>query len=108
MFFVVDRYYHGGRYQTSSRLWAFIDILLSFVNLMKEPISACSSLWSLYLAELYKNLFEDFEVRNAQFGLTDTTLVFRVVVSVEDDDYSCRNKEVTSEERYRAGSVSDA
>lgn len=64
--------------------------------------------WSLYLAELYKNLFEDFEVRNAQFELTDTTLVFRVVVSVEAEDYSYRKKEVTSEERYRAGSVSDA
>jgi predicted DNA-binding ribbon-helix-helix protein len=63
--------------------------------------------WSLYLAELYKNLFEDFEVSNAQFGLTDTTLVFRVVVSVEDEDDSCRNNEVTSEERYRASSVSD-
>jgi predicted DNA-binding ribbon-helix-helix protein len=64
--------------------------------------------WSLYLAELYKNLFEDFEVGNTQFELTDTTLVFRVVVSVEDEDYSRRNNEVTSEERYRAGSVSDA
>jgi predicted DNA-binding ribbon-helix-helix protein len=39
--------------------------------------------WSLYLAELYKNLFEEFEVRNAQFELTDTTLVFEVVVSTE-------------------------
>jgi hypothetical protein len=39
--------------------------------------------WSLYLAELYKNLFEEFEVRNAQFELTDTTLVFEVAVSKE-------------------------
>jgi hypothetical protein len=31
--------------------------------------------WSLYLAELYKNLFEEFEVRTTQFETTDSTLV---------------------------------
>ncbi|MFL6522687.1 MAG: hypothetical protein ACJ71B_04315 [Nitrososphaera sp.] len=42
--------------------------------------------WSLYLAELYKNLFEEFEVRTAQFETTDSTLVSEVVVSMEEEE----------------------
>jgi hypothetical protein len=30
--------------------------------------------WSLYLAELYKNLFEEFEVRTTQFETTDSSV----------------------------------
>jgi hypothetical protein len=39
--------------------------------------------WSLYLSELYKNFFEEFGIRNAQFDLTDSTLAFEIVVPVE-------------------------
>lgn len=67
--------------------------------------------WSLYLAELYKNLFEEFEVRTTQFEMTDTTLVFEVEVSIEEDEEegcSYRNMESTIEDRYRVGRISDA
>jgi predicted DNA-binding ribbon-helix-helix protein len=48
--------------------------------------------WSLYLAELYKNLFEEFEVRNAQFDMTDSTLAFEIVVPIEGkQDHLHRN-----------------
>jgi predicted DNA-binding ribbon-helix-helix protein len=43
--------------------------------------------WSLYLAELYKNLFEEFEVRNAQFDMTDSTLAFEIVVPIEGPEH---------------------
>ena len=36
--------------------------------------------WSLYLAELYENLFEEFEVRTTQFETTGSTVVSEVVV----------------------------
>jgi predicted DNA-binding ribbon-helix-helix protein len=39
--------------------------------------------WSLYLSELYKNFFEDFGIRNAQFDLTDSSLAFEIVVPIE-------------------------
>ena len=39
--------------------------------------------WSLFLSELYKNLFEEFGIRNAQFDLTDSTLAFEIVVPIE-------------------------
>jgi predicted DNA-binding ribbon-helix-helix protein len=39
--------------------------------------------WSLYLSELYKNLFEEFGVRNSQFDMTDSTLAFEIVVPIE-------------------------
>ena len=42
--------------------------------------------WSLYLAELYKNLFDEFEVRTTQFETTDSTLVSEVVVSMEEEE----------------------
>ena len=45
--------------------------------------------WSLYLAELYKNLFEEFEVRTTQFDTTDSTLVSEVVVSLEEKEEGC-------------------
>ena len=45
--------------------------------------------WSLYLAELYKNLFEEFEVRTTQFETTDSTLVSEVVVSMEEEEEGC-------------------
>jgi hypothetical protein len=56
--------------------------------------------WSLYLAELYKNLFE----------MTDSTLVFEVEVSIEEEEVGCsyRNMESTIEDRYRVGRISDA
>lgn len=38
--------------------------------------------WSLYLAEIYRNLFEEFGVRNAQFDMTDSALAFEIVVPV--------------------------
>lgn len=66
--------------------------------------------WSLYLAELYKNLFEEFEIRTTQFEMTDSTLVFEVVVSMEKKEEGCsyRNMESTIEDRYRVGRISDA
>jgi hypothetical protein len=45
--------------------------------------------WSLYLAELYKNLFEEFEVRTTQFETMDSTLVSEVVVSMEEEEEGC-------------------
>ena len=45
--------------------------------------------WSLYLAELYKNLFEEFEVRTTQFEMTESTLVFEVEVSIEEEEVGC-------------------
>ncbi len=39
--------------------------------------------WSLYLEERYRNFFEDFGIRNAQFDLTDSTLAFEIVVPIE-------------------------
>jgi hypothetical protein len=39
--------------------------------------------WSLYLAELYENLFEEFEVRTTQFETTGSTVVSEVVVLLE-------------------------
>jgi predicted DNA-binding ribbon-helix-helix protein len=42
--------------------------------------------WSLYLSELYKNLFEEFGIRNAQFDLTDSTLAFEIVVPIEEKE----------------------
>lgn len=39
--------------------------------------------WSLYLSELYKNLFEEFGVRDSQFDMTDSTLAFEIVVAIE-------------------------
>ena len=41
------------------------------------------------LAELYKNLFEEFEVRTTQFETTDSTLVSEVVVSMEEKEEGC-------------------
>jgi hypothetical protein len=66
--------------------------------------------WSLYLPELYKNLFEEFEVTTTQFEMTDSTLVFEVVVSMEEEEEGCsyRNMESTIEDRYRVGQISDA
>jgi hypothetical protein len=49
--------------------------------------------WSLYLAELYRNLFEELGVRNAQFDITASTLAFDVVVSTAPEQgYSYRGK----------------
>ena len=58
--------------------------------------------WSLYLAELYKNLFEEFEV--------GTTLVSEVVVLMEEEEEGCsyRNMKSTIEDRDRVGRISDA
>jgi predicted DNA binding CopG/RHH family protein len=42
--------------------------------------------WSLYLAELYKNLFEEFGLRNAQFDMTDSALAFEIVVPIEGEE----------------------
>jgi predicted HicB family RNase H-like nuclease len=42
--------------------------------------------WSLYLSELYKNFFEEFGIRNAQFDLTDGTLAFEIVVPIEEKE----------------------
>jgi predicted DNA-binding ribbon-helix-helix protein len=39
--------------------------------------------WSLYLSELYKNLFEEFGIRNSQFDMTDSTLTFQIVVPLD-------------------------
>ncbi len=65
--------------------------------------------WSLSLAELYKNLFEEFEVRTTQFEMTDSTLVFEVEVSIEEEEgCSYRNMESTIEDRYRVVRISDA
>ena len=63
--------------------------------------------WSLYLAELYKNLFEEFEVSNAQFEITDSTLVFEVAVSIEEEveDYSERNRKTRVENKYRTDRI---
>jgi predicted DNA-binding ribbon-helix-helix protein len=64
--------------------------------------------WSLYLAELYKNLFEEFKVRNARFETTDSTMAFEVAVSIEEEEgYSRTNSEGTIEDRYRAGKISN-
>jgi hypothetical protein len=40
--------------------------------------------WSLYLGELYKNLFEEFGIRNAQFDITNSTLAFEIVVPKDE------------------------
>ena len=66
--------------------------------------------WSLYLVELYKNLFEEFEVRTTQFETKDSTLVFEVIVSMEEEEERCsyRNMYSTIEDRYRVGRISDA
>ncbi len=65
---------------------------------------------SLYLVELYKNLFEELEVRTTQFETMDSTLVSEVVVSMEEEEEGCsyRNTESTIEDRYRVGRISDA
>ena len=48
--------------------------------------------WSLYLSELYKNFFEEFGIRNAQFDMTDSTLAFEIVVPIEEkQDHLHRN-----------------
>lgn len=41
------------------------------------------SKWSLYLAEVYKSIFEEFGMRNAQFDMTDSALSFEIVVPIE-------------------------
>ncbi len=41
--------------------------------------------WSLYLSELYRSFFQDFEIRNATFDLTDSTLAFEIVVPIEEN-----------------------
>jgi predicted DNA-binding ribbon-helix-helix protein len=41
--------------------------------------------WSLYLSELYRSFFEDFEIRNTTFDLTDSTLAFEIVVPIEEN-----------------------
>lgn len=41
------------------------------------------------LAELYKNLFEEFEVTTTQFETTDSTLLSEVVVSMEEEEEGC-------------------
>jgi hypothetical protein len=38
--------------------------------------------WSLYLSELYKALFEDFGIIKIQFDLTESTLIFEIVVPI--------------------------
>jgi hypothetical protein len=49
--------------------------------------------WSLFLAEIYRNLFEELGVRNAQFDITASTLAFDIVVSTAiDQGYSYRGK----------------
>jgi predicted DNA-binding ribbon-helix-helix protein len=64
--------------------------------------------WSVYLAELYKNLFEDFGVMNTRFETTDSTLAFEVTVSIEgEEDYSHRNREDSVEDRYRTDRISN-
>jgi hypothetical protein len=55
--------------------------------------------WSLYLAYLYRNLFEEFAVRNAQFDTTDSTLTFEVIVPRVDEGYLTRAKS-SIENRY--------
>jgi hypothetical protein len=48
--------------------------------------------WSLYLVELYKNLFEEFGVRNPKFDMTDSALTFEIVVPMEgEEDHLHRN-----------------
>ena len=42
-----------------------------------------------YLAELYKNLFEEFEVRTTQFETMDSTLVSEVLMSMEEEEEGC-------------------
>ena len=52
--------------------------------------------WSLYLSELYKNFFEEFGIRNAQFDLTDGTLAFEIVVPIEEkEDHLQRSSGIT-------------
>jgi hypothetical protein len=66
---------------------------------------------SIYAAELYyKNIFEEFKINTIQFEITDSTLVFEVVVSMEEKEEGCsyRNMETTIEDRYRVGRISDA
>jgi len=41
--------------------------------------------WALYLSELYRSFFEDFEIRNAIFDLSDSTLAFQIVIPTEED-----------------------
>jgi predicted DNA-binding ribbon-helix-helix protein len=48
--------------------------------------------WSLYLAELYKNLFEEFEIRNIKFHMTDHTLAFEMTVPIDEDNSSGKNE----------------
>ena len=59
---------------------------------------------------LYENLFEEFEVRTTQFETKDSTLVFEVIVSMEEEEERCsyRNMYSTIEDRYRVGRISDA
>jgi predicted DNA-binding ribbon-helix-helix protein len=42
--------------------------------------------WSLYLSELYKNLFEEFGIRDSRFDMTDSTLAFEIVVPIEEKE----------------------
>jgi predicted DNA-binding ribbon-helix-helix protein len=65
--------------------------------------------WSLYLAELYKNLFEEFGVTDARFEMTESTLAFEVAVSIEGEkDYLHSNRQGTVQDRYRADRISSA
>jgi hypothetical protein len=50
--------------------------------------------WSLYLSELYKNLFEEFGIRNSQFEMTESTLAFEIVVPIEGEE------EVEEQQQY--------
>jgi predicted DNA-binding ribbon-helix-helix protein len=44
--------------------------------------------WSIYLSELYNNLFEEFGVRNTQFDMTDSTLSFEIAIPIQEKEDS--------------------
>ena len=48
--------------------------------------------WSMYLAELYKNLLEEFLIRNTKFHMTDNTLAFETIVPNDEEHLEGENR----------------
>jgi predicted DNA-binding ribbon-helix-helix protein len=71
----------GYSYSHNRRRLNFSDMLHYFILQHNMGIK-----WSFYLSELYKSLFEEFGVRNAQFDMTESTLTFEIVVPLDGED----------------------
>jgi len=68
----------GYSYNHSTEYLGYSKVLHSFIVQHNMGMK-----WSVFLAELYKSLFEEFDTGNAQFDITDSILAFEIVVSIE-------------------------